>query len=172
MRKSLLRFADVVDSINEHLWYWSFIIVIVAFIVVFEVVARDTFTAPTKWAWPVNGQLICAFVVLAGGYNLLHRGHIRMDLLYSRWSSRNQKIVDIFTSFLPLFYYGVLLYFGAQLAWESLITNERAMSGVFSYPRYPLRMVFTIGVFLVLLQVVAQFIRNLLALIVKGEHRT
>jgi TRAP-type mannitol/chloroaromatic compound transport system permease small subunit len=161
MKKKLLHFADFVDMLNRHVRYVGFIVIVIMFIVVFEIVARDVFTSPTKWAWTINQQLLCALVVTAGGTALLYKDHVRMDMLYTKWSSKTQLLIELISAFLPLLFCLILLGYGSKLLWDSIVTGEHS-TGLFSIPRYPVRIIFLLGVFLLFLQVVAQFIRNLL----------
>ena len=171
MRKSLLRFANFVDRLNEPLWYFGYAIVIMTFIVVFEIVARDVFKAPTVWAWGVNRQLLCFMAIIGGGYTLLHRHHVSMDMLYHRWSGRTRAMVELFTAFLPLIWCGALVWIGGELAWRAIIRHEAFPAHLFHVPYSPLKLAFVIGIFLLLLQVVAQFIRNLLTIITQRVQR-
>jgi TRAP-type mannitol/chloroaromatic compound transport system permease small subunit len=164
MKKKLLRFADIIDMLNRNIRYVGFIVIVIMFIVVFEIVARELFTSPTKWAWTINSQLLCALVVTAGGTALLYKDHVRMDMLYAKWSEKTQLLVELFSVFFPLLFCCVLLCFGCKLLWDSIIAGEHS-TGLFSIPRYPVRAIFFVGVLMLFLQVVAQFIRNLVTLI-------
>jgi len=163
MRKSLLRFVGFVDAINEKVKLVGFVMFIMVFIMTYEVIARYVFNAPTKWAWDVNNQLLCLSVVLAGGYALVERTHVRVDLIYSRWSDRRKAIVDLFVSFFPLLFLGFLLYATIGMAKQAVERFESAPT-YFAPPIYPLKVLLVIGVFLFLLQVVADIIRNYLAI--------
>ena len=168
MGKSLLRFADFVDNFTEHIKWCSFIVVIMMLLVVVDIVIRSVFLGSTTWAWPVNRQLMAALFVMAGAYTMLHRGHLRMDALSNRWSGRTQAIMELATSFLPLIFCGALVWFGGQLAWRAISIAEQIKSGALSnIPVAPIRVVFFIGMFLLLLQIVVGLIRNLFALVHK-----
>ena len=55
---------------------------------VWEVVARYFFNAPTVWAYDMTFMLYGTFFMLGSAYTLHARGHIRTDSLYARWSQR------------------------------------------------------------------------------------
>ena len=82
--KGLLeRACDLVDRINE--WaglFWGFTIVLVTAAVLYEVVARTVFGTPTQWGNEATIYLSAMAYLLAGGYALLHRRHVRIDVLY------------------------------------------------------------------------------------------
>ena len=53
---------------------------------VWEVVARYWFNAPTVWAYDMTYMLYGTFFMLGSAYTLLRGGHIRTDSLYAQWS--------------------------------------------------------------------------------------
>ena len=57
-------------------------------------------------------MILAAYYLLGGGYSLQLDSHVRMDLLYSRWSPRTQARVDTVTSLLVIFYLIMLLFGG------------------------------------------------------------
>jgi TRAP-type mannitol/chloroaromatic compound transport system permease small subunit len=161
VRGFLYRLIATIDAINERIKNVGFLVVVIAFIATYEVVGRYVFNSPTIWAWDINKQLFCALVAMGGGYALLHGVHVRMDVLYSRWSKNRQAIVDLATSFLPLLFCGTMLWSVILAAKGSLEILERA-SSYFAPPVYPLWILIVIAALLFLLQVIADVIRNLL----------
>ena len=57
---------------------------------VYEVVARYFFNAPTVWAYDMTFMLYGTFFMLGSAYTLMRGGHIRTDCLYGGWSPRRQ----------------------------------------------------------------------------------
>ena len=56
----------------------------------YEVIARYLFTAPTVWAYDISRMVYGAMFVLGAGYALSKGVHIRSDFLYRKWSVRTQ----------------------------------------------------------------------------------
>ncbi len=98
--------------------------------------------------------------MLAGVYTFLHRAHIRMDIIYSRFSLRTRAAIDVVTGLLFFFYLIVMLLGTGRFAIESVKVMQVSPSP-WGPPLYPIKIVAVIGVFLVLLQGVAQYIRSL-----------
>jgi len=71
---------------------------------------RYFFNRPTIWVWEMNGFLLCVFVALGGGYTLLVRGHVRVDIVYDYLSTRSKAIMDLLTSFFIFLFLGILLW--------------------------------------------------------------
>ena len=87
----LNKLLDIIDKVNERVGtVVAFGLIVMMFIMLYEVVARYVFDSPTIWAWDVNGLLFSAVLVLGGGYVLLHRGHVRLDILFERLSPRGR----------------------------------------------------------------------------------
>ena len=88
--------------------------------VTWEVVARHFFRAPTIWAFDVTYMLYGTHFMLGTAYTLMRVGHVRTDMLYSRWSIRRQNRIDAigyFFFFFPAMIF--LFYFGWQEAYHS-----------------------------------------------------
>jgi TRAP-type mannitol/chloroaromatic compound transport system permease small subunit len=156
----LVRIASFIGSVNNRIKLVGFLILAIQVIMLYEVISRYVFNQATTWAWDVNQLLMCGMVVLAGGYTLLNRGHVRMDLFYHRWSERQKALVNLITSFLPLIFCGVALWGVIEYTMKSISMKER-YSTYFAPPIYPLWIVIVIATFLFLLQVIADIILNI-----------
>ena len=151
-----------IDKINE--WTGrivSWLVIPITFIVATEVILRYLFNRPTIWAYDVNTQLLATLSILGGGYVLLHGGHIRMDLLIDRLSRTRRGTIEVVSGLIVVFTVGILLWKTSEQAWFSLQTREIA-STFFHPPLYPLRAIIAIGVLLLLLQLIAKLVRDIL----------
>jgi len=154
-------FCHAVDTINAWVGkYFGFLIVPLVVLVTMEVILRYVFNKPTIWAWDVNVQLLGALGALGAGFALLHRGHVEIDLIAVRLSPRAKAILDVITALLFFFGIGVILWKTALGAWTSLLARE-VYSSFFRPPIYPLKIIIVVGVFLLLLQGIAKFLRDL-----------
>ncbi len=63
----------------------SFLILVIVALVTYEVVARYCFNSPTSWVWLINKQIFGVYIMIAGGYALLHNMHIRIEIFYERY---------------------------------------------------------------------------------------
>jgi TRAP-type mannitol/chloroaromatic compound transport system permease small subunit len=62
--------------------------------------------------------------LLAGGYALLHRRHVRIDVIYEALSPRTRARLDAFTFVFFLAYMLTLIWFGGSDAWNSFAIGE------------------------------------------------
>jgi len=129
-------------------------------LVTMEVVLRYIFHSPTLWVWDVNMQLLGAAAIIGGGYALLQKAHIGVDVITMHLSTRARAIIELATSWLFFVSVGVLLWKVTLEAWGSLLTREVYLS-ILRPPIYPFKIFMVVGVLLLLLQGIAEFIRTL-----------
>jgi len=153
--------VHIIDLVTE--WVGRVTLPFVLLIMVMlalEVVLRYGFNRATTWAWPISIQLSAAFGLVGGAYTLLHRGHVRVDVVYNHFPPKVRAVVDL-VLLIPFFLFcGVLLWLGGDMAWASLTAREVAVEGI-TYPVYPLKVLLVVACFLLLLQGVVKFIRDL-----------
>jgi TRAP-type mannitol/chloroaromatic compound transport system permease small subunit len=160
-RGSLERACDLVDRLNEAagLLFGSSI-VLVTLIVLYEVVARTLFGAPTSWGNETTIYLSAMAYLLVGGYALLHHRHVRIDVLYQLLAPRTRVRLDAFTFLFFLVYMLTLVWVGGSIAWDSFQIGETT-STPWNPPIWPVKSAIPIAGVLLLLQGIANLIRDL-----------
>lgn len=159
----------MIDALND----WSGriaagLIIPMVLIVTYDVIMRYLFNRPTVWAWDINVQLLGVSVALGGGYTLLHNGHIGVDVLVEGLARRKKALVDLLTSIFFFLGIGVLVWESGRVAWFSVQTREVDFT-FFAPPVYPLKALIAIGFFLLFLQGIAKFIRDIVTVQSKEE---
>lgn len=129
-------------------------------LVCYEVFLRYVLKAPTTWGNEMISFIFAAYVLLGGGYTLLHRDHVAMDIVYSRFSPRGRAIIDVATAGFMLLFCWVLFEQSFIMAKEALETGQRAASD-WSPPLFPVMVSLPIGAGLLLLQALARVARDL-----------
>ena len=157
----LSRLLRAIDGIN----WWTgnivkFLMIIVVGIIIYEIVARFIFNSPTIWAAELSQMVYGVYFILGGGYILLCRGHVSMDVLYNRLSPKWRAILDLFSSILFFIFCGLLLWKGIESSWTSVLRDERSQS-FWGPVLWPIKISIAFGALLILLQGVAKFIRDL-----------
>ncbi|MBN1856373.1 MAG: TRAP transporter small permease subunit [Dehalococcoidia bacterium] len=167
----MTKFVRLVDSANEWMGRaMRWVIMIAIGFTCFEVFQRYVFNHPTMWGYEVPIHLGAAFYTLAWGFVLLHKGHVRVDVFYAKYSDRGRAIVDIvcfFVLFLPVV--GVLTYTSADWMIHAWAIAERSNMTYWYPPISPLRTAIFIGILLFLLQGIAQLWRDV-HFLARGEH--
>ncbi|PWG62573.1 TRAP transporter small permease subunit [Spiribacter halobius] len=160
-----------VDGLNE--WTGRIIAVATVFIVLFtiyDVGSRALFSRPTDWAFEVTKQLYALHFMMLGGYALLHRSHVEVDVFKERLSARGQALLDVLgylVFFLPFVI--VLLAYSIRFASRSWASGETTY-GILAIPVYPIKTVICIAAVLLALQALATFARAVTVLL-RGEER-
>ena len=161
MVRWLVAFVRGIDSLNKWMGRIAQVLTVVLLLLLLhEVVVRYFFNAPTLWGTELAGFILLAYFVLGGGYALLRGSHVRMDVLYHRWSPRVKAIANLATFPLAAIYLVVLVQTSSKFAIMSTLRQECTAS-TWGPPLYPLKIVIAVGFGLFLLQVIAFFIRDL-----------
>lgn len=129
----------------------------------YEVVRRYVFDNPTTWVWDINVQCFCALVVLGGAHTLQQGGHVIMDIVVNKFQEKTRLVINLCVYIIFFFVILITIWQVGIFAWDSLTIFERA-STILSPPIYPIKIVMLIGVCLLFLQGVSQFMRNVMAL--------
>jgi len=154
-----------IDRVNIWLGRSTgFLCFFVAAAIVFEVIVRHFFHRPTVWANESTIFAACILYMLAGAWAIIEDRHVRIDLLYSGFSERKRALVDCLTYPFFALYVIVMLWASYHYAWESIQLRETTMSP-WNPPIYPMKIVMTVGLFLILLQGTVKLIRNIRFLI-------
>jgi TRAP-type mannitol/chloroaromatic compound transport system permease small subunit len=122
--------------------------------------SRTFFGVSYIWVVEVAQFLMTAYYLLGGGYSMQLDSHVRMDLLYTRWTPRTRAAVDAITVSFLLFYLVVLLVGGISSTQYAIEYGQKNYSS-WAPPLAPIKIIMVIGIALMLLQVVAVFFKNL-----------
>ena len=160
-RGALERACDLIDAVNESAGLvFGSTIVLVTLVVLYEVVARTLFGAPTTWGNETTIYLSAMAYLLVGGYALLHRRHVRIDVVYQLLSPRTRVRLDAFTFLFFLAYVLTLIWAGGSIAWDSFQIGETT-STPWNPPIWPVKAAIPLAGVLLLLQGIANLIRDL-----------
>lgn len=136
---------------------------------VYEVIARYAFNAPTVWAYDMTYMLYGSFFMLGSAYTLLRKGHIRTDMFYMNWPVRRQGWVD--TMCYVLFFFPGMIAFlvvSWDFFWISWERGERIVTSPWMPIVYPFKAAIPLATLLLLLQGVSELLKSLYAAL-KGE---
>ncbi|MDK3074904.1 TRAP transporter large permease subunit [Sedimentitalea sp. JM2-8] len=134
-------------------------------VMVYEVVARKVFLAPTDFSFEYSRMLAGAMFMLGAGYALMRGVHIRADFLYRNWPRQTQATVDA-TLYLLFYFPAMLFFFWVSLdftikAWS---TWERSMDTAMMAPLAPARTAMPVAAFFLFLQGISEFLTTLYAM--------
>jgi len=164
--KSLLRIIDLANEWVGRIVSWWMIPML--FIMTFEVFMRYILQSPTEWGTELVTFLFAGYILLGGGYTLLYKDHVNINVIYNRFSPRGRAILDLLTFIIFFLYCWALLVEGGKFAWDALKIGRHSGTD-WNPPLSPVLLTLPIAAFLMLVQGVAKFIRDLL-IVWSGEE--
>jgi TRAP-type mannitol/chloroaromatic compound transport system permease small subunit len=161
--ETYIRLADDLSAWFGKMFAWC--IIVMAFGIGYEVVARYAFNAPTPWAFDLSYMLYGSLFMMAGAYTLSRDAHVRGDFLYRLWPPRRQAAVELVLYFL-FFFPGVtaLVLAGwkySARAWGYLEVSSNSPAGI---PIFQFKSVIVAAGILLFLQGIAQVFRCIICL--------
>ena len=161
MPKVVRIYIRSIDAINVVVGKFSMYLVFgMMGILLFESISRTLFDQPHIWVVEIAQFTMAAYYLLGGGYSMIINGHVRMDLLYGRWSPRRRAVADTLTSPFLIFYL-IFLLIGAISSLEYAVTYGQTNYTPWAPPLAPIKLIMTIGILLMLLQAIATFFKDL-----------
>jgi TRAP-type mannitol/chloroaromatic compound transport system permease small subunit len=130
------------------------------FSMVYEIIARYYFVAPTIWAYDTSRMAYGAHFMLGAAYALSKGVHIRSDFLYRDWSVKRQARTDLFLY--VVFYFPSMVIFrwvASEYAWAAVIRWERGMDTAWMPYLGPIRACIPIGVLFLVIQGVSELLK-------------
>ena len=128
---------------------------------IYEVVARYWFAAPTVWAYDISRMIYGAMFILGAAYALSKGVHIRSDFLYRKWSVQTQGRVD--TALYVICYFPamvILLWVSSEWAWTSVSRGERGTDTSWMPLLGPLKSALPVGVAFLIIQGVSELLKS------------
>ena len=125
-----------------------------------------TFFLPSLWTLEIAQFAMVAYYILGGPFSLQVGANVRMDLFYGGWTDRKKAWFDAFSILLLIFYLGVLLYGAIDSTTYSLQYNERSPTA-WRPLLWPIKIIMCVGIFLMLLQAISEFFKDIAKL--KGK---
>lgn len=163
MPKWVRMYVRFVDGLCRRLGVAAMYLVFAMMAVLFYSAASRAFV-PSLWTLEAAQFLMVSYFLLGGGYSLQAGDHVRMDLLYGGWGKKRKLFADIFTAVFLLVYLVVLLYGAFSSTWYAIDTGERSYS-VWRPYMWPVKVVMTFGVLMMLLQAVSVLLRDVARLL-------
>jgi len=134
------------------------------FAMVYEVLARYIFVAPTMWAYDMSRFMYGAMFMLGAGYALSKGVHIRADFIYRNWRPRTQGLIDA-VLYIVFYFPGLIVFLFmatdyASLAW---IRGEKGMDTAWMPHMGPIKTALPLGVLFLIIQGVSELLKSIYA---------
>jgi TRAP-type mannitol/chloroaromatic compound transport system permease small subunit len=166
VRRDVWAFIKPVESMVRYFGYLSACLIpLLAVLIVYEVISRYAFNAPTSWAFEVSYMLMGSSLMLAIAFCSQLRRHIRVDFLYDNVSPKTQSLID------GAGYVFLLLPMVLWCSWglweyflEAYKVNEVSGESAWNPIIWPFKFTFAFGFYLFALQTVVETIKCALVL--------
>lgn len=167
MPKPIKAFVRGVDALNKAVGTFSMYLVFAMMgILLYESISRTIFDTPHIWVVELAQFTMAAYYLLGGGYSMILKGHVRMDLLYGRWSTKKQGLADSITTPFMIFYL-VFLLIGAYSSIEYAVVYGQRNRSAWAPYMAPIKIIMGMGILLMLFQAFAQWFKDIAK--AKGE---
>jgi TRAP-type mannitol/chloroaromatic compound transport system permease small subunit len=167
MPQPIRAYVRWIDGLNRYVGLFAMYMVFAMMGILMYSAFAKTFHWSNIWTLEMAQFVMAAYYMLGGGYSLQDDSHVRMDLLYSRWSNRTRAAVDAVTILALFFYLGMLLWGAVSSTEYAFFYNETSYSSWSPY-MWPIKVVMCIGIVLIILQATATFFRNIA--VARGEE--
>jgi len=148
-------FLSFIDRLNVRLArFLMYLTLAIVLVVVYGVFTRYFIGRADARVIFVSVWLYGSLFALGGGFTLLEKGHVSVDIVYKKLPSRIKRALDIINLLLIIFCGAVIIYVSLPLAYESFLKREvdSSLGIVFAPPIWWFKWVPVIAVILIVLQ--------------------
>lgn len=155
----MLSVIDTISGFCAQLAAWLFFMI--GGIIVFEVIARYVFLAPTIWGEEMSRFLQIWATYLAAAYVLRNRQLIAIDVVVQKMPHPLRIACEASALLVIGLFSMVAFYYGLETVMESIRVG-RATSTMLAVPKWMTEAAIPVGFGLMLLQTLAELIRTLI----------
>lgn len=160
----LRKYIKYVDLVNEKIgmlvaWLTSLMVLTVFY----DVILRYGFDKGSIAVQEFEWHLFSIIFLVGAAYTLKYDGHVRVDIIYTRFNEKTKAWVDLLGTFLFLLPFAVMVILSTQ----SFIANSWAAREMSPDPgglpaRYVLKAMIPLGFFLLAMQGISEAMKKLL----------
>lgn len=159
--RAISLYVKYVEAVNRVVGRFAmYLIFVMIGVLLYSAISRGVFNTPLIWVVEVAQFLLAAYYLLGGAYSVQLGSHVRMDLVYGRWSPKRQAFTDTITAVCLISYLILLLIGGISSTQYALEYGQKNYS-TWAPPLAPIKIIMCIGIALMLLQAVAIFFKDL-----------
>jgi TRAP-type mannitol/chloroaromatic compound transport system permease small subunit len=160
MPKPIVMFVRLVDVFNRRVGTITMYLIFVMMGILLYSSVSKAFRLPANWTLESAQFAMAAYFMLGGAFAMQTGDHVRMDLFYSSWSLRRRSAVDAITAIALISYLAFMLFGGLSSTTYALQYGEKSFTAWAPY-MWPIKVVMTFGILLMLLQSIANLIKDI-----------
>ncbi|MDR2405241.1 MAG: TRAP transporter small permease subunit [Deltaproteobacteria bacterium] len=161
MPKLIRLYVKYIDKVNRAVGRVTlYVVFVIMGILLFSSLSRYIFDKPVIWGMEMAQFTMVIYFTIGGAFTLLLNSHVRMDIIYSRWSQRKKARMDTFTFIFLMAYLSILLY-GCVSSTAYSIEYNQHNNTAWAPPIAPVKIIIGLGIFLTMLQAISEFFKDL-----------
>ena len=161
MPNAVKTYVRVVEAFNRRVGrLMMYMIFVMMGVMLFSAISKAMLGISYIWTVEILQFSLAAYYLVGGAYSMQLDSHVRMDLLYGRWSPRGKAIADAITASMLLFYL-VWLFIGGLSSTQYALQYGQTNYSSWAPPLAPIKIIMCFGILLMLLQTVALFFKDL-----------
>jgi len=161
MPKIIVSYVKYVDYISTKFGRAAmYLIFVMIGTLLLGAITRNILDMPLSWTVELAQFTMTAYYILGGPYSIQMDDHVRMDLIYDRYSDKTKARIDVFTSIFLLTYLVVLLI-GAVSSTSYAIEYGQRKFSEWNPSMIPIKVIMTFGIFLMILQTISTFFKDI-----------
>ena len=158
----LIKTVRVIDKFTDTTGTWvAWLNLPLVAVVVWEVVARYAFNAPTIWSFDLTYMLYGTIFMLGAAYALHKGAHIRTDFFFEKWSTRTKGVIDSI-AYIVFFFPSIftfLIVSGAE-GWYAFEIGETSEQTPWRPILWPFKWVVPLACLLLLIQGISETLKS------------
>lgn len=167
----LSKVGEIIHSANRIVYLFAIVVIMTSMmsLITLDVLLRYVFNRPLAWGQEVTGYMLMVIIFMSIGYCWIEKGHIRMELLYSRVKGRMRASLDVLSPLVGLFFWGALAYQGWLDVQSAITLNETGSET--GLPVWPFRLVMAMGVTLFVVALAGSLLSSMACFIHPHKER-
>ena len=161
MPRIIVNYVKVVDYLSTKAGRVAmYLIFVMIGVLLLDAITRNVIRIPLHWCIEMAQFTMAAYYIVGGPYSMQLDSHVRMDLIYSRFSANGKARMDCFTA-LFLVIYLVVLLIGAISSTMYAIEYDQRKFSMWNPSLIPIKVIMCCGIALMLLQSLSTFFKDL-----------
>lgn len=160
----MIKFTKIIDDIQTALAIpMKWVLAALMGLIVFEVIMRYLFKAPTIWGLDFRQQMYAVLIMVGSAYTLMVKGHVIVDFFTMKASFKGQKLLSISMWLLlylpPMAVLTYTMFNLAVQAWKLL----EGSGTIWNPPIYPLKTLLVIAYANLVLQGIDELFKDIIS---------
>jgi TRAP-type mannitol/chloroaromatic compound transport system permease small subunit len=155
VRSAIERFTDLVGRATS--WLALVIVVLMAT----NVILRYSLSYGSVWAQELEWHLLTPLIMFGIGYALLHGEHVRVDVLYDKFSERTKLWVEVASQALCIAISLIIIWLSIKYVQQAYAVGEQSPDPGGLTHRWILKAIIPLGFAFLVLQCIATIIATM-----------